>query len=152
MGPRPPADRLEAWILEAKAHGVDRIICFMPEPELIEKGIAREADFSIQQGLVFSHFPIQDFGIPKSPEDEARYRALMLDVNRALQSGQTVMVHCAGGIGRAGTACCCLLVQQGMAATDAIKAVSQARGHSVPETEGQLQFIASFMQSLAFKN
>jgi protein-tyrosine phosphatase len=44
----------------------------------------------------------------------------------ALRQGQTVLLHCAAGIGRTGTAAACLLKHLGTDSAQAVKRVSDA--------------------------
>jgi hypothetical protein len=55
-------------------------------------------------------FPIPDMGTP----DVAQMAAIQESLAAHLASGETVYVHCYGGIGRTGTVIGCYLVSQGM--------------------------------------
>ncbi|HAJ36752.1 MAG TPA: hypothetical protein DCL15_13790 [Chloroflexi bacterium] len=68
-------------------------------------------------------WPIPDMGTPTS----AQMRAILDDLNRALQAGQIVYVHCFGGIGRTGTVVGCYLVNQGLGGDDALQAIARLR-------------------------
>jgi len=61
-----------------------------------------------------------------------------------LSAGENILVHCAGGVGRAGTTASCLLVKGTVDADQAMTIVGAARGVSVPETEQQVRFIRGF--------
>ncbi len=56
------------------------------------------------------------------------------------------IVHCMGGLGRAGTIGGCVLVAGGMSATHALADVARARGPNAPETEGQKAFVRRFSE------
>ncbi|MEL6745143.1 MAG: dual specificity protein phosphatase family protein [Pseudomonadota bacterium] len=142
IGPRPEAPNLQSWAQKAKQFGVDGVVCLMTLEEMQAKGISAEQDALAQHEIAFTHFPIADFGPPKVVE---HFRTLITGLNDSLRSGQTVLVHCAGGIGRAGTTCSCVLVGQGETPDQAIEIVSQARGHPVPETQAQLAFVRDFV-------
>ncbi|MEM1038069.1 MAG: dual specificity protein phosphatase family protein [Pseudomonadota bacterium] len=141
IGPRPQAANLQSWAQEAKKLGVDRVVCLMSEEEMQAKGIGAEQHALAQHEIAFTHFPIADFGLPKFL---GAFRVLIADVNVKLRTDESVLVHCAGGIGRAGTTCSCVLVAQGKTPDQAIETVSQARGHAVPETQAQVAFTRGF--------
>ena len=71
-------------------------------------------------------WPIRDYGVPDAafetawPERSARLRSL-------LACGGRVLIHCKGGLGRAGTVSVRLLVENGMAPGQAINAMRAAR-------------------------
>jgi protein-tyrosine phosphatase len=53
------------------------------------------------------------------------------------ESGGTVLVHCAAGIGRAGTLATCLLITMGMTTDDALARVAGHRPMAGPEVGAQ---------------
>lgn len=61
-----------------------------------------------------------------------------------LREGGRVLVHCRGGLGRAGTVAALLLVGLGVAAPDAIRLVRRARPGAI-ETSDQERFVLNFM-------
>lgn len=96
----------------------------------------------------YQRFPIGDFGLP-SPE---RMNSILDSINKSLQAGQKVYLHCWGGIGRTGTTVGCYLVRRGMKAEEALEQLSAWwRGvpkslyhpHS-PETLQQMEFVRTW--------
>ena len=88
------------------------------------------------------HFPIQNYGLPT--------RAQMIDIlnalDEALASGQSVYLHCWGGIGRTGTVVGCRLVRHGLSGQAALKRIQSLRlavpgGYASPETDAQVEFV-----------
>jgi protein-tyrosine phosphatase len=59
-----------------------------------------------------------------------------------LTNGQSLVVHCAAGIGRAGTTATALLMMQGMNSADALTHVREHRPMAGPEAGTQSKFIA----------
>jgi ADP-ribosyl-[dinitrogen reductase] hydrolase len=55
-----------------------------------------------------------------------------------------VLVHCKGGLGRAGTVAALMLLELGMTPSDAIRMVRQARKGAI-ETPGQEQYVRGWV-------
>ena len=110
--------------------------------EIIALGAAR--------GRTIAHHrrPIPDLGAP-APEDMAR---ILDTIDEALAAGQTVYVHCFGGIGRTGTVIGCWLVRHGLSGEAALRQIAAWRagtpdGHRVsPETEVQRRMIMQWSE------
>jgi ADP-ribosylglycohydrolase len=92
---------------------------------------------------------IQDHSVPTAREQMMR----IIDfLERALQSGRHVYVHCRAGIGRTGTVIGCLLVERGRSGDEALQALNQLWQSSrraktwpfVPETDEQVEYIRSW--------
>lgn len=92
-------------------------------------------------GLTVAAFPIPDGCAPGDPESFAVYLEGLLE---QLLNGQVVVVHCRGGLGRAGLVAACLLVQMGLDADAAIRLVRQTRSPHAIETAEQEAFIHRF--------
>lgn len=144
IGPRPQADFVERWAMEAKGLGVERVVCLMLDGEMEAKGIGREKPVLATHGIAFTHFPIHDFGTPDTPVARDGYADLITEITDQLAVGTSIMIHCSGGVGRAGTTCSCVLVAQGTSPDDAMQTVSTARVRRVPETDDQIAFVRAF--------
>ncbi|NDG40026.1 MAG: hypothetical protein EBY28_11760 [Betaproteobacteria bacterium] len=98
-------------------------------------------------------FPIKDFSVP-----EAKTMRRILDaVDAALAAGDTVYLHCHGGIGRTGTVVGCWLVERGFTSAQALALIAakwrvmakRHRSPESPETAEQREFIAAWASGLA---
>lgn len=96
------------------------------------------------------NFPIGDFGLP-TPKTMT---SILDTIDKALQNGRKIYLHCWGGIGRTGTTVGCYLVRHGRSGEDALRQLaewwqtvpkSQVHRHS-PETYEQAQFIRNWAQ------
>jgi protein-tyrosine phosphatase len=77
-------------------------------------------------GLQWVHLPIPDV-CPPDHRFEAEWAVAGPELRRIIRRGGSVLVHCRGGLGRAGTVAARLLVELGMEPAEAIAAVRQAR-------------------------
>jgi protein-tyrosine phosphatase len=104
-------------------------------------GVAGLSDGVRSRGMAWHHLPIVDMSPP-----DGRFESSWLDVGptllNTLREGGRVVVHCRGGLGRAGTVAARLLVGLGVAPTDAIARVRQYRPHAI-ETSSQRAYVMS---------
>jgi ADP-ribosyl-[dinitrogen reductase] hydrolase len=126
----------------ARDHGARLLVTLLERPEIDELGsLARE---SRRAGLSWLHFPIPDMWFPSNM---GKARKLVRRIVVALEHGDDVIVHCWGGLGRAGTIAATTLVARGLAPEPAIAAVRAAREGAV-QTSEQEQFVAKFADAL----
>lgn len=85
--------------------------------------------------MAWYHLPIRDAGVP-GPAFEAVWRDAGAQLRAILRSGFNVLVHCKGGLGRAGLVAARLAVELGMAPDAALAAVRKARPGAI-ETDRQ---------------
>ncbi len=91
-------------------------------------------------GMQSCWFPIQDFGTPDSMPG---LQSLVAQILAALSDGQTVVIHCKGGLGRTGLVAAACLVALDYSPEAAFSALRQARPGSV-ETLAQEAYIVEF--------
>ena len=91
------------------------------------------------RGLDWRHLPIADYSVP-AEAFEKEWEAHGREIRALLRSGSDVLVHCKGGLGRAGMIAARLLVELGMAPEQAIREVRRARKGAI-ETPAQLGLI-----------
>jgi protein-tyrosine phosphatase len=75
-----------------------------------------------------------------APEDRDAFWALAGDVAKRLQSGEAVLIHCAGGVGRTATLAISVLLALGEPLSEARNVVSRAG--STVETAPQSKLIS----------
>lgn len=135
--------RFESWpafVESARRARLDLIVCLAERSELARLSPAYER--AVSDGTLparWLHLPIRDFGIPAVLDD---YRGGVLQIADALRRGESVLLHCAAGIGRTGTTAACLLKALGCPAPQALRDV-RAAGSS-PESAGQSGLIDRF--------
>jgi atypical dual specificity phosphatase len=120
-----------------RAAGVDTVLCLTGLPE-IEKNSPPYAEAIKAHLLPWQQtmLPMPDLG---AADDRDAWLARVRDISDQVKGGSTVLIHCAAGIGRTGTAAVCLLMTLGMRRDDAWKAVLAAG--SRPEANPQVGLI-----------
>jgi protein-tyrosine phosphatase len=124
------------------AHGmVDHVVSLLEPDEAADLGLADEGGAAERNGVGFYNFPIVDHGVPA---DVIYYRRVAHAIDRRLNAGQAILIHCRAGLGRAPSLAIAALIEGGMNVDEAILRVGRARGRPVPETDEQLAFIRDF--------
>jgi protein-tyrosine phosphatase len=106
----------------------------------------------MRQPVEHRRMAIQDGGVPKSEW----MRKILDTIDRALDQGHRVYVHCWGGVGRTGTVIGCYLVRHGATGKEALAELKRMRGVlpegecnlRVPETIEQDQYILNWQVGL----
>ncbi len=127
---------------DLQADGINTVLSMLPAEEAAELGVAQEGMLFAERRLTFLTHPIADFHLPEIAE----FSDLIQSLAGRLNAGESITVHCRAGIGRSGMVAACVLIALGHTATNAIAAVSDARGVSIPDTVEQADFISLFGQ------
>lgn len=112
--------------------------------------VLREEAYRYQVEALYRRFPIGDFGLPSLEQMDL----ILAEIEKGLQAGHKIYLHCWGGIGRTGTTVGCYLVRQGRTGEEALDQLStwwnevpKSRYHrSSPETAEQMDFILSWSE------
>jgi ADP-ribosylglycohydrolase/protein-tyrosine phosphatase len=124
-----------------RAWGASHLLTLIEAHEVEALGVAALGAKAEVCGMAWHHLPITDGGTPDARFDQQWRDTGPLLLN-ALKQGQSVVVHCKGGLGRAGIIAARLLVEIGecSAADEAIERVRTARPNAV-ETAGQEAYL-----------
>lgn len=125
-------DVIAAW-------GAKLVLTLVEPAELHELKVPLLGHEIRQRGMAWCHLPIADFSVPTEAfeqEWETQGRA----IRQRLRNGEDVLVHCKGGLGRAGMIAARLLVELGMTPEEAIHTVRRARKGAI-ETSAQLALV-----------
>jgi protein-tyrosine phosphatase len=135
--------RFEAWpsfLARAGQAGVTHVVCLTPLHEI--ESVSPDYHDALERDCFpygWEHLPMRDFGA--ALEAQAFHAGIEQLAQRVLR-GETVLLHCAAGIGRTGTVAACLLKRLGMPATQALQRVREAGSN--PQSAVQSGLIDSF--------
>jgi len=136
MFQRSPA----ADLATIRQQGVDHIVCLMEDHEFAKWGVADLLGSYQQAGFGVQRFPIRDQGVCSV----ADMRAIVRWLARSMGNGDSVLVHCVGGLGRSGIVAACYLVAEGLSPAQAIAEVRRTRSPYAIETVEQEEFVRNF--------
>jgi ADP-ribosyl-[dinitrogen reductase] hydrolase len=119
--------------------GAAVVVTLVEEAELERLQVTGLGEAVRDRHMEWLHLPIRD----RSAPDEA-FQAIWVETGERLRdrlrSGFNVLVHCMGGLGRAGTIASRLLVELGWTPSDAIREVRRVRPGAI-ETDDQDDFV-----------
>ena len=116
------------------------LVTLLERFEMARAGIPDLLDAARRAGMKSLWLPIRDGSTPPEPEDAF---PLVREILEHLAAGETVVVHCMGGLGRSGTIAACALVARGVAPGRAVEEVRVARPGAL-ESSAQVAFVRSF--------
>jgi ADP-ribosyl-[dinitrogen reductase] hydrolase len=93
----------------------------------------------LRRNMLWFHLPIVDGSIPDGRFDE-KWDIAGEELRSILRNGPDVLVHCRGGLGRAGTIAARLLIELGMAPKTAISRLRAVRPGAI-ETCAQKEYV-----------
>lgn len=139
----PMPGRLEPWdefLQQARRAALTRIVCLTPDEEV--RALSVPYHDALQQGTLpcaWMHLPMRNFALS---DDERMFREGVETLAQALRDGESILLHCAAGIGRTGTAAACMLKRLGLDRAQALQRVRDAGSN--PETAAQSGLIDTF--------
>jgi len=133
-------DVIQAW-------GATAVVTLVEGHELISLGVQDLGERILARGLQWHHLPIADLNVP-GPGFETVWHAVAVQLCQMVTEGGRVLVHCRGGLGRAGTVAACLLVELGVEPQDAVRRVRAVRPHAI-ETAAQERYALGYRPTQA---
>lgn len=125
-------DAIRTW-------GASAVVTLVEQKEMSFLRVPNLGEEVIRRGMLWFHLPIVDVSIPDDAFEAAWERAGQ-ELRSVLSGGSDVVVHCRGGLGRAGTIAARLLIELGVEPKTAIENVREARPGAI-ETYAQEQFV-----------
>jgi hypothetical protein len=125
-------DAIAAW-------GAKLVLTLVEPAELTALKVPQLGHEIRRLGIAWRHLPIADYSVP-TQAFEQQWVEQGREIREMLRHGDDVLVHCKGGLGRAGMIAARLLVELGMDAEAAIHAVRHARKGAI-ETPAQLALV-----------
>lgn len=135
--------RAESWtdfLALARAAGLTRIVCLTPLGEIAAR--SPEYLLAIEQDRLpcaIEMLTMADFGVS---DDAQAFQRQVLGLAERLRDGESLLLHCAWGIGRTGTVAACLLKALGLDTESALAAVRAAGSN--PQSALQSGWVEQF--------
>jgi len=122
--------------------GAGRLVCLCERHELVARYPDYVSWLEAQVPEAATWWPIPDLHAPGLKEADALLDAL----RRMIGEGETILLHCGAGIGRAGTIAAGLLIRMGLDLGDSLAVVSRARPMAGPEVGEQTVLLERLAQ------
>jgi Fe2+ transport system protein FeoA len=119
--------------------GAKRVLTLVEPAELTELRVPQLGHEIRRRGIDWRHLPIADYSVP-GEKFEQQWVTEGREIRELLRNGEDVLVHCKGGLGRAGMIAARLLAEMGMEPDEAIRMVRRARRGAI-ETPSQLALV-----------
>jgi protein-tyrosine phosphatase len=133
-------DRALAIDLDAiRDWGAAAVVTLIESKELSLLEVERLGAEVCLRGMLWFHLPIVDVSVPDL-RFEQQWAVRGEELRTILRGGRDILVHCRGGLGRAGTIAARLLVELGMEPGRAIAEVRAVRPGAI-ETREQENFV-----------
>ena len=117
-----------------------RLVLTLVEPAELDALRVPELGLEVQRrGLTWRHLPIADYSVP-TERFEQQWERHGPEIRTLLRGGADILVHCKGGLGRAGMIAARLLAELGVDPDQAIRDVRRARQGAI-ETPSQLALV-----------
>lgn len=125
-------DAIEQW-------GAAAVVTLIEDHEFESLQVAGLGAAVADRNMAWYHLPIRDVGVP-GEQFEIEWRNSGEQLRAILRDGFNVMIHCKGGLGRAGLVAARLLVELGWSPNEAVRKVREVRPGAI-ETDTQLEYV-----------
>lgn len=121
------------------------VVTLLESEELTLLKVERLGKEVLRRNMIWFHLPIVDGSIPNN-RFEQEWDVAGEELRSVLRSGSNVLVHCRGGLGRAGTIAARLLIELGMEPITAIAKVRAVRPGAI-ETSEQMTYVLNLTKT-----
>jgi ADP-ribosyl-[dinitrogen reductase] hydrolase len=125
-------DKIRDW-------GAAAVVTLLEPEELTLLRVESLGEEILRRNMLWFHLPIVDVSVPDE-RFEQEWNVTGEEIRSILRRGSDVVVHCRGGLGRAGTIAARLLIEFGMEPKTAIKRVREVRPGAI-ETRAQEKYV-----------
>lgn len=140
-GKQDPAAQSGPWLRDLDrdldaigAWGATAFVCLLEEHELELLNVP-DLETGVQsRGMSWWHLPIRDVDIPDQRFEQC-WPTAGVELRRRLRAGESILVHCRGGLGRTGMVAARLLIDLGEPPQRALERVRAARPYTVENAE-----------------
>jgi protein-tyrosine phosphatase len=122
-----------------KVWGASLVLTLLESSEMSDLNVPTLGEEVEKREMQWVHLPIADYSIPDD-EFEQRWLEEGKAIRHRLRCGDNILIHCKGGLGRAGTIAARLLVELGIEPKKAIRMVRKVRVGAI-ETHAQLKLV-----------
>jgi len=119
--------------------GAAAVVTLIEDREFALLRVERLGDEVRRRGVRWFHLPIADFSTPDE-RFEKQWETAGVELRSTLRGGRDVLIHCKGGLGRAGTIGARLLIELGMEPVAAVEKVRSVRPGAI-ETHQQEDYV-----------
>jgi ADP-ribosyl-[dinitrogen reductase] hydrolase len=130
---------------EVRQWGAVAIVTLLELNELKELRVERLGEEILRRNMAWHHLPIVDGSVPDENFDK-KWGTVGPELRSILRDGGDVLVHCRGGLGRAGTIASRLLIELGMAPETAMARVRAVRPGAI-ENFAQEQYVRTLAEA-----
>jgi ADP-ribosyl-[dinitrogen reductase] hydrolase len=119
--------------------GAAAVVTLVEPKELVVLRVELLGEEVLRRGMLWFHLPVIDVSTPDE-QFEQEWEVAGNGLRTLLRSGRDVLIHCRGGLGRAGTIGARLLIELGMDPAIAISQVRAVRPGAI-ETHEQEEYV-----------
>lgn len=123
--------------------GAASVVSLVEDHELASLGVTSLGEAARAAAMEWQHLPIRDVSVPDAAFETA-WQKTGPALRNQLRAGFNVLVHCKGGLGRAGTVAARLLIDLGWTPAEALAAVREVRPGAV-ETRAQEAYVLALV-------
>lgn len=139
-GRRDHRRELDRDIASLKEQGATHVVPLLTDDEMWHYGVENLLAEYGSAGFEVRRMPILDQGVSSLSE----MRELVAWLTETTAAGASVVVHCVGGLGRAGLVAGSFLREQGLDANAAIAEVRRVRSQRALESAAQEEFVTFY--------
>lgn len=135
---------LEADLFRIRSEGFEVVVTLIEAHEFVQLQVEEMQEGAVEEAeMKWIWVPIVDGDVPTEANDDG-----LNEVLNSMLSGESVFVHCKGGLGRAGTVSAWLLTHYGRTAQEAISEVRGVRNGALENQRQENWFRAHAMTFL----